>query len=55
MPARRRKLWLAGVLSLYVPGLGQVYNGQARNDSQRRLSAQTSAEPQGGARFTDAG
>jgi signal peptidase I len=26
----RRKPWQAGVLSLFVPGLGQVYNGQAR-------------------------
>jgi signal peptidase I len=24
----RRKPWLAGLLSLFVPGLGQVYNGQ---------------------------
>ena len=29
MPASRRKPWLAGLLSLCVPGLGQVYNGQA--------------------------
>ena len=29
MPAGRRKPWLAGLLSLVVPGLGQVYNGQA--------------------------
>src|SRR5438132_300086 len=29
MPAVRRKSWLAGLLSLFVPGLGQVYNGQA--------------------------
>jgi hypothetical protein len=25
----RRKPWQAGLLSLFVPGLGQVYNGQA--------------------------
>lgn len=30
MPIAQRKSWLAGVLSLFVPGLGQVYNGQAR-------------------------
>ena len=29
MPIGRRKPWLAGLLSLFVPGLGQVYNGQA--------------------------
>ena len=29
-PVYRRKPWQAGVLSLFVPGLGQVYNGQAR-------------------------
>lgn len=28
-PVGRRKPWLAGFLSLFVPGLGQVYNGQA--------------------------
>ena len=29
MPAAQRKSWLAGLLSLFMPGLGQVYNGQA--------------------------
>ena len=27
--ARRRRWWIAGLLSYLVPGLGQVYNGQA--------------------------
>ena len=29
MPAAQRKSWLAGLLSLFMLGLGQVYNGQA--------------------------
>src|SRR5262245_25494173 len=29
MPAAQRKAWRAGLLSLCMPGLGQVYNGQA--------------------------
>src|SRR5262245_28248142 len=28
--AARRELWRAGLLSLLLPGLGQVYNGQAK-------------------------
>ena len=30
MPDARRKWWIAGLLSLLLPGLGQVYNGQAK-------------------------
>lgn len=30
MNNKPRKWWLAGLLSLLVPGLGQIYNGQAR-------------------------
>src|SRR5215468_1534936 len=30
MTGSRRKPWLAGLLSLFVPGLGHIYNGQAR-------------------------
>src|SRR5215475_10985584 len=29
MPVVQRKSWLAGLLSLFMLGLGQVYNGQA--------------------------
>src|SRR5215475_6694048 len=29
MPVVQRKSWLAGLCSLFMPGLGQVYNGQA--------------------------
>lgn len=30
MPSARRKWWAAALLSIAVPGLGQVYNGQGR-------------------------
>ncbi len=30
MTNKPRKAWIAGLLSLFEPGLGQVYNGQAR-------------------------
>ncbi|MGH7405741.1 MAG: signal peptidase I [Candidatus Methylomirabilales bacterium] len=30
MPERPRKWWVAGFLSLVVPGLGQIYNGQPK-------------------------
>lgn len=30
LPAKPRKWWIAGFLSLLVPGLGQLYNGQAK-------------------------
>jgi len=30
MDTKPRKWWLAGLLSLFEPGLGQIYNGQAR-------------------------
>ena len=29
MKMKKRKWWLAGLLSLFYPGLGQIYNGQA--------------------------
>jgi signal peptidase I len=30
MPDTRRKWWVAALLGLLLPGLGQVYNGQAK-------------------------
>lgn len=30
MENKPRKFWIAGLLSLLEPGLGQIYNGQAR-------------------------